>query len=233
MPPEVTVEETTEVKEEVVEEVVKTESEVAKDTYQDKTKTEEVKEETEIEPKKEAPKEEAKEDKGEQEETEGREDNVTLTLSKDSPLDDTALKNVTEFAKENKLTQEAAQAILEREESAESSRAEKQLADHDVLVTDWTKKIEDHPTYGGDKLKEATLIANRPLVKFGSEEMTAFLETSGFSNHPAVFEYHHKLGLAMGDDGFIKGEKVLEKTPEKPAAHKMYPKQAPNYVKEE
>ncbi len=223
---------TVEVENQETEEVVKTEEQLAKAMYPDPAEEEkgqeaEVDEETKTE--KETPKEEAKEEAGEQEETkDGEDQEIKLTLSKDSPLDDSALDAVKEFAKANDIPEKAAQAMLERDEAAATSRVEQQQADLDASVADWTKKIEGHPEYGGDKLEAATLIAIRPLKKFGGEEIDAFLEKTGFSNHPAVFDYHYKIGQAMGDDNFVKGGQPPA-GPKTPTAHRMYP----NDVKKE
>ena len=233
MPPE------TEVKEEIQEEVIeeKTQEQMSKDMYPDDVK-EEAKEETKEESKKEETEDKAgdktkeesqekDEETGEQEETEKEEaEAITLSLSKDSPLTEDQLTNLTEFAKENELPQDLAQLMLAREVAAASSFAEKQESDLQASLAEGYKVIENHPVYGGENLEKAQLVANRPLEKYGNEAITEALTERKLINDPAIFEFMHKLGLAMGDDQFVKGDQIKEKK-KISRAHAMYPNEAP------
>lgn len=219
-----TVEDQTEKKEEVVEEE-KTTEELSEKMYPNdvKEKESEAKDGDETE----TPKEEPAEKEGEQEETKDREvpEEYKLTLSKDSPLDDKSVEDVIAYAKEHDLSKEQAQSQLEREETLATSFAKTQQDNLDASVAEWTTTIENHPVYGGEKLDAATKVANRPLIKYGSEELNTFLKDSGLSNHPAAFDLFHKLGSAMGDDGFVKGSPPPTDKP-KSMADRWYPDQA-------
>lgn len=202
---------------------IKSEAETAKAMYEDNEKGEkepdtESKDETETK----SPDEDS-EETGEQEEiADGEEaEALTLTLSKDSPLDDEKLAELTEFATEHKLDQAVAQAILEREEAAMTSVTEGLQSQHDASVAEWRQKIEDHPVYGGENLEKYALIANRPLEKFGNKEVSDLYAESGYANHPDIFDYHVKLGLAMGDDKFVDGPAPKPKRESR--ANRMYP----------
>lgn len=212
---------------EVQEEEVKTSDELAKEMYPDDVKKEAeekpAEEEVEEKPEEEAPKEEAKEGQDEQEEAKDREDpeekpEVKLTLSKDSLLEKDDLGKLEEFAKDRGLSQESAEGVLQF--------AEKQKATLNASVAEWTEAIGNHKVYGGDKLEAATAIANKPLEKFGSEGMSTFLEKSGFSNHPDVFDFCYNIGKAMGDDSFVKGSPAAK--PKESRAHRMYANDKPN-----
>jgi len=216
-----------EVKEEIQEEVKadRTQDDVAKAMYEDNEKGEKLPE-TESE---EQSSDEGEEESGEQEETANEEEAevLTLTLSKDSPLDDGRLTELTEFATEHSLGQKVAQLILEREEAAETSFVARQESDMEALLAEGYKVIEDHPVYGGENLEKAKMVANRPLEKFGDEAVTEALVGKGIINDPSVFDFMHKIGTAMGDDQFVKGEQSKVKK-NISTAHKMYPNEAPS-----
>lgn len=217
--------------EEETKEVKKTSAEVAKAMYKDDAKAEEGQEaeEESKDESKEVEAEKGEEDKGEQEETKDGEDSkeITLALSKDSLLGEDAVKSVTEFAKENDMTQKAAQAVLEQQEAALSTYAEKLLAAHKTSVDEWYKEIENDKDIGGENLEKNKLIAQRPLIKYGDDDLMDVLETSGYINEPRFFRYNLALGKAMGDDQVLKGEPPAGKP--KSRKERMYP----NDVKKE
>ena len=65
----------------------------------------------------------------------------------------------------------------------------------------------------------------KPILSLTKLQDT-FLRDTGLSNHPAVFDYHYKLGLAMGDDTVVKDGAAPAKAPV-PVAHEMYPNEVP------
>lgn len=81
--------------------------------------------------------------------------------------------------------------VKEREENA--AKAEKEA--DDKLKVDWGADY--------DKNKELT---KRAFVKFGGEDLVAYLEESGAGNHPALIKAFFEIGKAMGEDDSPPGK---------------------------
>lgn len=141
-----------------------------------------------------------KESKDEKEEIE-----YDLKLSKDSLLKEETLKEIEDFAKENKLSNESAQQILKREESLINGFAEDIKARHEKQVDDWYEESVNDPEIGGDKLKETSELSKRAIEAFGSSELAEALRETGYGNNPVVVKFLSKIGKAVDNDRLVLG----------------------------
>jgi hypothetical protein len=127
-----------------------------------------------------------------------------LSLPKDSLLDASAVEKVSSYAKEKGLSNEQAQAILEREHGAIASFAEKQRADlaHKADHV-WPEQIKADKEIGGEAFKANAELALRVVEKFASTDLRKTLTETGLGNHPELVRCFVKIGKAMSEDQLV------------------------------
>lgn len=135
-------------------------------------------------------------------------DAYTLTLPKDSLLDQAKLDEVAAYAKAEKLTNEEAQKILERESATIATYVDnaRKAADEAFKVTqqEWLKELQDDKTFGGDNFVKNAELAKRVVTRFDPEgSFQKELEESGFGNHPGFNRFMLNLGKAMTEDQLV------------------------------
>lgn len=123
-----------------------------------------------------------------------------LKLPEKSGLGQDAIEKVAAFAKERGLSQEQAQAILERDSAAVGSFAEAQKLELQQKSTEWAKSAEADKEYGGQYFKENIEISKRAVEKYASPELKQLLDSSGLGNHPEVIRHFYRVGRADGED---------------------------------
>jgi hypothetical protein len=131
-------------------------------------------------------------------------------------FDETGIAAFSEFAKENKLSQESAQGLLSKLAPALAQRQEQAL---EQVKTQWADTAKADKEFGGDKLNENLAIAKKAIDKFGSPELSAFLNESGLGNHPEIIRAFYRAGKAISEDVFVGGGNRTETDP----ARLMYP----------
>ena len=155
---------------------------------------------------------EEKDSEGEKKEataTDGEEDKAedvveyNLKLEEDSPLDASHIDLVSAFAKENKLSNEQAQALLKQQEETVASFWDKQVEAAEKEKEVWRQTIIDDPTLGGENLKTNSENAKRVVQRFGDEDFINLLRDTGYGDHPAVFRVLSKLGAMMSEDTLV------------------------------
>jgi len=113
------------------------------------------------------------------------------------------LEKIAAYAKAQGLSQEAAQALVEREHEAVAEHAaaqEQQLKDASKA---WADAAVKDPEIGGEGLAKNLELSKRVYERFGSKALMDMLEQSGLANHPEVVRLGVKLGKAMGDDAIV------------------------------
>lgn len=170
---------------------------VSEDPIEDKVaKTEEDKSEEEKPEKSEDDKE--KEDSGEA-------ISYELKLSDESRLGAEALEEVKAFAEENKLSNEAAQAMLKREEDAISNYITESEAALDAQVEEWRGAVVADKSLGGENFEKTKADSRKAVERFGSEEFVNILNSTGYGNNPFVVSFLAQVGSLMSDDSLVIG----------------------------
>lgn len=202
--------EDTKVTEEAVEE--RTEEQIAENLYGDKSEKQDETLKTD-EPKEESDKEtQQDETKAEQEETadEKKPQELVLELSKDSPLDQTYVDAVLEYAKENGKTQEEASEILLHKEDAVLDHISDQDTKMNLEADAGLKMLASDPLLGGDNFEKSQELARKPLndERFVSKEdrpaLMEFLEKTRLQDNPIFFKMLNSMGKAMSDASYLK-----------------------------
>jgi hypothetical protein len=151
-------------------------------------------------PKEETPKEEEKPKEGEK-----PVEKYELKLPKDSLLSAEHVAEVESFAKDNGLSKEAAQAVLERESKTLQAYAANQQVQLQERKNTWLEQVQNDKEIGGAKMYESAERAKRFVNQFGSEALKKELDVTGFGNHPEVIRMMARVHKQMfGEDDFIK-----------------------------
>lgn len=129
-----------------------------------------------------------------------------LKLPKDSQLSVEKVSEVKEFAKTNKLTNEQAQAILERENAVIAGFKESQQAEYEAETKKWIDAVKSDKELGGEKFKETSEVARRAIEKLGSEAFKKALNDTGLGNHPELIRFAYNVGKILQDDKFEEGQ---------------------------
>lgn len=113
------------------------------------------------------------------------------------------LEQLASYAKEQKLSNVEAQALLERENLAAVS-FHKGLQDQvEAESNQWVKEIEADKELGGDAFKENVALANRVVSKFGTEKLRMELDRTRLGNHPELNRLLVRIGKAFGEDRLV------------------------------
>ncbi|MCK5236707.1 MAG: hypothetical protein KAR06_06950 [Deltaproteobacteria bacterium] len=146
-----------------------------------------------------------------------------LALPDGSLLDPSKLDEISAFAKENGLSAEEAQAVVERE----SKMAGDAQASNDKVIPALTKEWKDDAKadkeIGGDNLTKSVELSSRVQERFGSEALGKMLEDTGFIHHPEWIRFTSRIGAIMSDDQFILA-KTKDGEDEQSYADKFYGK---------
>lgn len=130
-----------------------------------------------------------------------------LTVPEASGLTADDLKAVETFAREKKLSPEAAQAIVERDAAAAVAFKTKTdaaaSAGIKTLETTWKDQAQKLPQLGGTNWKQTVALVDRALVN--EPELHALLKSSPLRFHPAVVSYLAKQGARTREDAPIEG----------------------------
>ena len=107
-----------------------------------------------------------------------------------------------EVAKELKLTQGAAQTLLDKMAPAIAAQ---QLAHVEMARTQWIADAKADKEFGGEKLAESLTIAKRALDAFASPALRDLLNSSGLGDNPEVIRLFVKVGQAISEDKLVTG----------------------------
>lgn len=107
------------------------------------------------------------------------------------------LKAVIDFAKENKLSNEQAQKILDREIALSETFNDKQKKVLEERQAAWLTQAMNDPEIGGEKVNENVELSKRVLQKFGTPELNKVLDDTKLGNYPELVRVFARIGRAM------------------------------------
>lgn len=126
-----------------------------------------------------------------------------LKLPEGSTLDQSAIDRVSAYAKEMKLSQDMAQAVLDREHLAVDSYAKALDSQFAAVKEEWKQNGFKDKEIGGDAYRENAELAKRVVAKYASEEFAKILDESGYGNHPELIRTFLRIGKAMAEDKLV------------------------------
>ena len=139
-----------------------------------------------------------------------------LKLPEGSLLKPEALKAIEADAKTRGLSNEEAQAEVDRVSAQHKTFTEDQAADLEALQDSWIQEAKTDPEIGGEKFAESAELAKRVVDRFGTTELKDALSSSRLGDHPQLIKMLVRIGKSMSDDQLIlppsqpKGKKSPE-----------------------
>lgn len=140
-----------------------------------------------------------------------------LTLPKDALLGEDDVERIAEFAKEQGLSKEQAQAYLERENTMLAGLRDEQEAQVDKLARQWENEARADQEIGGDNFNTCIERSHRVLERFGSDSLKEQLNKTGLGNHPELIRMLSRIGGSMSEDQFIRGGSPVDQKPKSTA----------------
>lgn len=129
-----------------------------------------------------------------------------LKAPEDSLLNDDAVKQVEETAKELGLTNEQAQKLLDQQNEAVSNYQKQAVDNWQKQQDQWLEAVKSDKELGGDNFDENIKQARTALDKFASKEFVDALDESGYGNHPELVRTFARIGKMLGEDSPLSGE---------------------------
>lgn len=116
-----------------------------------------------------------------------------LKLADGVAVDETQMANFKALAKENGLSAQAAQAVLDFE-------AQRLTAAAQQAAQVWKEQTQKEH---GDKLPTVLATAARAVEKFGGAELRELLNQTGLGNHPVVVRTFSNAGALLREDASV------------------------------
>lgn len=169
---------------------------------------------------------EKKEGEGEAKPKEGEAAATTYTdfkIPENLPAPAEALEQFKTFAAENKLTQEAAQKLLDMH-----VETQRRMYDEFAQITaDWKKQTEQHPKIGGANLpatigKVNDLIRNNATSPEHLGRVQDVLQSMGLGNNPDIIELFHNIAEKTREDS-LAGSGSSSSTTKAPLEERLWP----------
>jgi hypothetical protein len=126
-----------------------------------------------------------------------------LKLPEGTLLTQAEVDKIVSFAKDQGLSQESAQKLVEREHEILANYKNNQEQQFEQMREQWFKQVEGDKELGGDNLKATAEMARRALDKFAPDSLKKFFAESPYGNHPDVIRMFSKIGKAMQDDKIV------------------------------
>ncbi|MEY4489896.1 MAG: hypothetical protein RIQ79_2404, partial [Verrucomicrobiota bacterium] len=126
---------------------------------------------------------------------------IALALPKDSLIPATHVDEVKAFAKEHNISAKAAQAILDRTNSAVAADRQAEAAAYTAMVSKWEGESRADKEMGGDSYAANAQLMERALDSFASDQFKKDLEASGLIHQPEFRRFLLRVGKASSEDG--------------------------------
>ena len=147
-------------------------------------------------------------------------DSYALTVAEGVELPDNVVPDIEAFAKEHGLSQEAAQALLDRTAESGAAQAEAEAKAQADQTTAW---LEESKQAFGAEFDQKVTHAKAVIDRFGSDALKDILNESGLGNQREIVGLLASIGAAMAEDSFVTGG--AQGSTERSPAQKMYPDQ--------
>jgi hypothetical protein len=137
-------------------------------------------------------------------------------------IDQDVANEFTALAKENNLTQAAAQKLFELGAKQSAKLSESLLSKTAEVQAKWETDAKADKEFGGEKLAENLAVAGKALDAYASPELKALLgkfdqeknpNGTSLGNHPEIIRLFLRVGQAMAEDKLVTGSP----TPAKPS----------------
>lgn len=130
---------------------------------------------------------------------------VELKLELKDGVSEEDMSEVLEFAKENKLSQEAAQKIIDSRSALQSKFANAQAQALSNAIESWKTEVKNDPEIGGDNFGKSIELANLTISHY-DKEFKSVLDKTGLGNHPKVLRLLARIGKDLQNDSIVRNK---------------------------
>ena len=141
-----------------------------------------------------------------------------LKLDKESILTEDHLKDISEYAKEHKLSEKQAKSLLEMREDAVGRTHEGLKELHKTKVETWSKELGARKEFAEEKQW-----VDKAVNHFGTDDLYKTLKDTGYSNYPPLWDFLKGIGRALSNDSLVEGSPAGNDTGPKDLGDIMYP----------
>lgn len=106
-------------------------------------------------------------------------------------------------AKAKGLTNEEAQALLDRDESVVADHVKRESDALKERQSQWKESVASDKEMGGENQTRFVAHAHRVIERFGSPELKTILNNTELGNHPELVRLLGRVGLAIGEDRLV------------------------------
>lgn len=138
-------------------------------------------------------------------------------------LDKAAMETFLPVAKELGLTQDAAQKLVDIQTKMVGEANARQTAEWKTLQDGWVNSAKTDKEFGGKDFDANIGLAKKALEKFGTPELSAALDATGFGNHPELIRMLVRAGKGMSEAEIHAGNAV--QPAQKSLAERLFPSQ--------
>jgi len=118
---------------------------------------------------------------------------------------DTALQEqFTPVLKDLRLNNSDAQKLVDAYTTMRTQEAVRMEADLHAQVEGWKRSAIADREIGGREFQANVTAARTALAKFGTPELTKFLNLTGMANHPELVRVFARIGKSIGPDSFVR-----------------------------
>lgn len=136
-------------------------------------------------------------------------------------LDSADIERTAAYAKERGLSNEEAQALLERDNTIIVAQMEKQKELLKKTTDGWMAQLKADKEIGGAAFNESAELAKRIVAKYASPELKEALDSTGIGNHPELVRMLVKIGKSMANDKLVPSGNPPPEP--KPIENRVYP----------
>lgn len=127
-----------------------------------------------------------------------------LKLPEGSKLDPKRVEAITEFAKQNKLSNAQAQDILAQEHEVLNGHIQAHQTAMKTQADKWLAEVHADKDLGGDNFKESVALAHRGMTEFfPGVDIKLFMDETGLGNNPAILKGFKAIGKLLSNDKII------------------------------
>lgn len=146
-----------------------------------------------------------------------------FTVPEGMEVDADLMKEFVPIAKENNLTQEQAQKLVDVYNKQQEKSVEAAAQGWQDIQSEWRKSSENDSEFGGSNFQENIGKAKEFLKEFGTDELYEALEVTGVGNHPEFIRAFARAGKALSEARVVTGKTVAPQ--QKTIAETLFPNQ--------
>ena len=163
---------------------------------------------------------------------EGKEEGVPDEYKFEAPegmdVNEEALTQFADTAKELKLSQAQYQSLIEYDLQRQADAAKAMSDQYNNRVADWANETQAAKTIGGAALAANRGVAYRAIETFGDDDLAQIMAAPsaenpdglGLGNHPAMIRLFYRVGKSIGESSLVTGDSKVEGPS---ALERMYP----------